>query len=206
MQAALAQSLRLCGTRFHISRSEAVHPHTPYIVISNHQSMFDIPVIGGLLFTNYPKYVSKRELARGLPSISYNLRRWGHALIDRTQADAAVAAIAQLGREQVAARGVSAVIFPEGTRSTAGVLGRFRVKGTLALLAAAPEAAVVPIAIDGFWRLTRHKLKPVPFGTQVLVNVGAPIPRHPGEDGEEILARAQAHIESALHRFREGGG
>ena len=52
-------------------------------MVSNHQSMFDIVVIGGVLFTNYPKYVAKKELGRWLPSISLNLRRGGNALIDR---------------------------------------------------------------------------------------------------------------------------
>jgi 1-acyl-sn-glycerol-3-phosphate acyltransferase len=202
LQASIVACLRLAGTRFEVERDAGVRPGTPYLVIANHQSMFDIPLIGTLLFTNYPKYVAKRELARGLPSISYNLRRGGNALIDRTQRDAAVAAIAELGREQVTARGVSAVIFPEGTRAKTGELGRFRSQGTLALLAAAPDAEVVPFAIDDMWRLTRHGLRPVPFGTRVHVSVGAPIPRSPDERPQDILARAQAHIEDAQRRWR----
>jgi 1-acyl-sn-glycerol-3-phosphate acyltransferase len=202
LQWSITTALRICGTRFEIERSDAVRPHTPYLVISNHQSMFDIPLLGAMLFTNHPKFVSKRELARGIPSISYNLRRGGNAIINRTRRDAALLAIEQLGREQVMGRGVSAVIFPEGTRAVTGELGKFRPQGTLALLAAAPAAEVLPVALDGMWRLSRNGLRPVPFGTRVRVSVGAPIPRSADEDREEILARAQAHIEGALHRWR----
>ena len=206
LQRSILNALRLCGTRFEVERSEAIRPNTPYLVVSNHQSMFDIPLIGALLFTNYPKFVAKKDLAHGIPSISYNLRRGGNAIINRNRRDVALAAIEQLGREQVTARGVSAVIFPEGTRAKQGELGKFHVQGTLALLAAAPQAEVVPVAIDGMWRVSQAGLRPVPFGTRVHVSIGAPLPRSAEEDREQILARAQVHIESALHSWREGGG
>jgi len=64
------------------------------LVVANHQSMFDIPILGALLFSNFPKYISKRELGRGIPSVSYNLRRGGHVLIDRGDAPSALVAIA----------------------------------------------------------------------------------------------------------------
>ena len=72
-------------------------------------------------------------------------------------------------------RGVSAVIFPEGTRARHGELGKFRPRGTLALLEAAPDTAVVPVCIDESWRLLRYNLRPVPFGTRVRVWIGDPI-------------------------------
>jgi 1-acyl-sn-glycerol-3-phosphate acyltransferase len=206
MQGAIMAALRLCGTRYSVERADNVRPATPYLVVSNHQSMFDIPLIGWLLFTNFPKYVSKKELAHGIPSISYNLRRGGNALINRASRVAAVAAITQLAREQVLARGVSAVIFPEGTRAVTGELGRFRPQGTLALLAAAPDTQVLPVAIDNMWRVSRWGLRPVPFGTRVKVSIGAPLPRDLGEDREMLIARAHEHIQSALQRFRETGG
>lgn len=205
LQWSIVCALRLCGTRYQVERDPGVRPDTPYLVVSNHQGMFDIPLIGSLLFTNHPKYVAKRDLARGIPSISYNLRRGGNAIIDRTRRHAAVAAIEQLAREQVVGRGVSAVIFPEGTRARDGQLGTFHLQGTLALLAAAPEAQVVPIAIDEMWRLNRYGLRPVPFGTRVRISLGAPLARTPGEKGEELVGRAQAHIEGALRRWRESG-
>ena len=116
LQKSLLGAFRLCGTRLEVDRSAEVKPWTPYLIVSNHQSMFDVPIFGALLFSNFPKYVAKRELARWIPSISYNLRHGGNAVIDRTDADQALAAIRGLG-QQVEQRGVSAVIFPEGTRA-----------------------------------------------------------------------------------------
>jgi 1-acyl-sn-glycerol-3-phosphate acyltransferase len=163
--------------------------------------MFDIPILGSLLFTNFPKYVSKRELARWIPSISYNLRRGGNALIDRGDRESAIRAIRELG-ERVRARGVSAVIYPEGTRARRGELRPFKPAGTVALLQAAPDVSVVPIAIDEAWRLLRFNLLPVPFGTRVRVRIGAPIARHPGEDPRAILSEVREQIERALHSWR----
>jgi 1-acyl-sn-glycerol-3-phosphate acyltransferase len=116
LQVALIQVFKIAGTTLEVERSPKVEPSKPYLFISNHQSLFDIPIFGGLLFSNFPKYVSKAELAKGIPSISYNLRRGGNALIDRGDRDQATEAIRALGR-QVCERGVSAVLFPEGTRA-----------------------------------------------------------------------------------------
>jgi 1-acyl-sn-glycerol-3-phosphate acyltransferase len=193
LQVALVRSFALCGTRLHVERSGLVKPHTPYLIIANHQSMF---------VTNFPKYVSKKSLAKWIPSISYNLRRGGNAIIDRGDPDQAIGAIQELAA-QVRERGVSAVIFPEGTRARHGALGKFRPRGTLALLEAAPDTPVVPVCIDESWRLLRHNLMPVPFGTRVRVWIGDPIPRHKDEDRAALLARCEELIRAALSEHRE---
>ncbi|MBX3026403.1 1-acyl-sn-glycerol-3-phosphate acyltransferase [bacterium] len=203
LQRCLLWSFRICGTRIEVERSPAIRPWTPYLIVANHQSMFDVPIFGGLLFSNFPKYISKRSLARWIPSISYNLRRGGNALIDRGDRSQALSAIRALG-EQVRTRGVSAVIYPEGTRARHGTLGEFKPKGFLELLDAAPGVAVMPVAIDESWRLLRHNLLPVPFGTRVRVHFGRPIARRAGEDGAALLARVKAEIEDVLRRWRGG--
>jgi len=201
MQAALLGSFRLCGVRLSIERAPAVAPRTPYILIANHQSMFDIPIIGALLFSNYPKYVSKRELSRGIPSISYNLRRGGNALIDRSDRAQAERAIHDLG-VYAQRRGVSVVIYPEGTRARAGGLGPFKRAGTFALLAAAPDLEVVPVVIDGSWKLLSRNLLPVPFGVRIRVRFAEPIRRSEAGDAEAVLERTRLEIESTLIRWR----
>lgn len=200
LQVTLVWVFRVCGTRVQVERSPGVRPWTPYVIVANHQSMFDVPIFGALLFTNFPKYVAKKSLARWIPSISYNLRRGGNALIDRGDPDQAIPAIRELGR-QVRDRGVSAVIYPEGTRARKGVLGSFKARGTMELLRAAPEAAVVPVTIDGSWKLLRNDLFPVPFGTLVRVKIGDPIPRSDATD-EALLARLESDIRSTLDRWR----
>lgn len=202
LQWLLVKALRLCGTRLLVERSPDVRSHTPYLIIANHQSMFDIPIFGALLFSSFPKYISKRSLARWIPSISYNLRRGGNALIDRSDPEQAVEAIQQLAR-QVCRRGVSAVIFPEGTRGRNGVLGKFKRRGTLALLEAAPDTPVLPVCIDQSWCLLRNNLLPVPFGITMRAWIGAPIARRADEDREALLTGVEASIAAALQRQRE---
>jgi 1-acyl-sn-glycerol-3-phosphate acyltransferase len=204
LQSTLVGVFHIAGTRLVVERAPEVRPGAGYLLIANHQSMFDIPILGALLFTNYPKYVSKKELARWIPSISYNLRRGGNAVIDRADRGQAVTAIRTLG-EQAQARGVSVVIYPEGTRSRAGELRAFKPAGALALLEAAPDLPVVPVTIDESWRLLSHNLLPVPFGTRVHVRIGAPIARE-GATGPELLERARKEIEATLARWRSGDG
>ena len=203
LQVALVATFRLCGTRLVVERAPGLRPWTSYIVIANHQSMFDIPIFGALLFSNFPKYVSKRELGRGIPSVSYNLRRGGHVLIDRADGPAAVAAIRELG-ERVRAGRASAVIFPEGTRARRGALGKFHPAGTVALLEAAPDTPVVPVTIDESWRLLAHNFLPVPWGVRVRVRLGEPIPRRTGEETFALIERVREQMAGTLERWRGG--
>ena len=103
---------------------------------------------------------------------------------------------------EVRTRRVSAVIFPEGTRGRRGELGKFRPRGALALLAEAPDVAVLPICIDQSWRLLSRNLMPVPFGITVRVWIGDPIPRHREEKPETILDSVEAAIRTHLRHPR----
>lgn len=203
LQWTLMRLFGICGTKLIVERDPGVEPSTGYAVISNHQSLFDIVIIGGQLFSNYPKYVAKRELGRGLPSISLNLRRGGNAIIDRDDREQAVQAITEMA-STAQRRGVSVVIFPEGTRSRDGAIKTFKTGGAEALLSAADRLPVVPAAIDGAWRLLVHNMMPVPFGTTVRVAFGAPIPRSEG-DAAERLEDARAWINEKLEEWRAGG-
>lgn len=131
------------------------------IFICNHQSMFDIPGIIWFLRKYTPKFVSKKELAKGIPGISYNLRVGNAALIDRNDPKQAIAEILKFAKH-INENQFSAAIFPEGTRSRTGKLKPFAVGGVATLLKKCPEALVVPIAIvntgkfnpKGFYPLT----------------------------------------------------
>ena len=205
LQVALVGVFKIAGTRIEFERSPNVLPATPYLFIANHQSMFDIPIFGSELFSNFPKYVAKRELARWIPSISYNLRRGGNAIIDRNDRRQATQVLRDLA-EQVERRGVSAVIYPEGTRARDGRLGRFRPTGSLALLEGAPNTPVVPVTIDESWRLLEKNLFPVPFGTHIRVRIGDPIARDPEEDPKALLREARETIQATLEEWRSPEG
>lgn len=200
LQRTLTALFWITGTRLHIERPPSVKPRTGYTVISNHQSLFDITILGGMLFTNFPKYVAKKELGRGIPSISLNLKRGGNALIDRADRRQAIAAIRDLAKT-AQERNVSVVIFPEGTRSRDGSLGEFKRAGALALLREADELPMVPMAIDGAWKIFRYNMMPVPFGTTVRVRFGDPVSRAPG-DGEAMIVHAERFIQQTFDEWR----
>jgi len=182
LQRALVAVFQLFGTRIAVHRSPRVQPHTGYVIISNHQSMLDIALIGGYLFTNLPKYVAKAELGKWIPSVSLNLKRGGHALIDRADAIQALAEIRDFGK-RVQDRNRSAVIFPEGSRSRDGTLQPFKRSGARVLLEAADHLPVVPVAIQGSWRLNR--MWPFePGGVEMWI--GDPMPRTPGDAADRL--------------------
>lgn len=118
----------------------------PLLFIANHSSMFDIPGIIWFLRKYTPLFVSKIELAKGIPSISYNLKVGGAALIDRKDTKSAILEIARLGK-YINEKSFSAAIFPEGTRSRNQELKPFSLGGVATLLKRCPKAIVVPIAI-----------------------------------------------------------
>jgi len=180
LQRALVAVFQLFGTRITVHRSPHVRPRTGYVIISNHQSMLDIALIGGYLFTNLPKYVAKAELGK-----------------KKTDAMQALAAIRDFGK-RVQDRNRSAVIFPEGSRSRDGTLQPFKRSGARVLLEAADRLPVVPVAIQGSWRLNR--MWPYMPGARVEMWIGDPIPRTPG-DGAERLRQAQEWIRARI----EGG-
>lgn len=105
-------------------------------------------------------------MGKGIPSISYNLRHSGSALIDRKNPRQAMMEIARLG-QHIEKENYSASIFPEGTRSKSGTLKKFQHAGIAALVKKAPSAKVVPLVIDGNSTLTKHGDFPLNFGTKL---------------------------------------
>jgi 1-acyl-sn-glycerol-3-phosphate acyltransferase len=99
-------------------------------------------------------------------------------------------------------RGVSVVIFPEGTRSRDGRLKEFKRGGTAMMLSAADRLPVVPVTISGSWRLAEKSLFPVPFGCEVRIRFGDPIARHP-DDVDELLTTVREEILSTLEAWGE---
>ena len=201
MQRVLIWAFFPSGVRVKIERDPEVRSDHPYILVSNHQSFFDVPIIGGVLFSNFPKYIAKKELSKWIPFVSYNLRRGGNAIIDRSAGRDAVRVIREFGKH-CQERGVSAVIFPEGSRSRDGHLKEFKPVGVVQLMKAAPDMDVVPTTIDGSWHLLANKMFPIPFGTRVRVSFGRPILREAGQQAEEVVVEVREIIAANLDRWR----
>jgi 1-acyl-sn-glycerol-3-phosphate acyltransferase len=200
MARAINRATLLAGTRLRVEGKEHLQPGRAYIIVANHQSLLDISMASDFLDLLEPRYVSKRELARGIPGVSFNLSRGGSACIDRKNPEQAITAIEDLGR-RAQREGFSVVIFPEGTRSKTGAMRPFREAGLRALIRSAPEMEVLPITSVGGSRLFRHNLKPITRNVELAFIVHPPVIAPDPADTAAFTAfvhRLEATIASAL--------
>ena len=126
-------------------------------------------------YGTYPKFISKKELGRGIPSVSFNLRHGGSLMIDRTKAKDALAAIEDYSNTLNCTKH-STIIFPEGTRSCSAIPRRFRLGGLLTLFENMPEAVVLPVSISHSWKLMKWGNFPMMPGVTMQFTVHKPIP------------------------------
>lgn len=186
----------ILGSRIKFTNRFNLPDNRPIIFIANHQSMYDIPPLIWFLRKNHAKFISKIELTKGIPSISFNLKYGGGANIDRKDSKQAVAEILTLG-ERMKRNNWSAVIFPEGTRSRDGNLKQFAVGGVATLLKRCPDALIVPIAIQGSWKFVQYGSFPLSFGEKMTWTVLEPI-ENSGKPLEEIVMMAENMIKGEV--------
>lgn len=196
MNAFIAYGWCLTGSRIHYRPLTDLPTNRPIIFVANHQSMFDISPIIWFLRPHTPIFVSKIELSHGIPSISYNLRKSGAALIDRKDGKQAVSEIARLGKH-IQQKKHSAVIFPEGTRSASGQMRPFATGGVAVLLKRAPDALVVPVVIRGTGHFNPKGLFPLRAFSRMSWTV-LPGIEPAGQTPELIVQRAQEAIADEL--------
>lgn len=189
----LIKSLWLLGNRTKFVGFDKLPQGKPLIIVSNHQSQYDIPPVVWGFRRHFPKFISKIELGKGIPSISYNLRKGGSALIDRSNRSQAIKEIIKLGR-QIEANNYSACIFPEGTRSRDGKVKKFKAGGIGTLLKTAPSAEVIPFVVDGNYQLQKF---PMGIGLRLTYTVLDPIDTT-GKTPEEITDQCELVIKKAL--------
>lgn len=170
----------------------------PIIFVTNHQSMYDIPGLIWNLKKHHPKFISKIELTKNVPSISYNLRVGGGANIDRKDSKQAVSELIKLGR-RMKENNWSAVIFAEGTRAKDGKIKPFQVGGIATLLKAVPDALIVPIAIENSWKIVRYGMFPLTVGNPIKWTVLQPINKT-DKNAEEIVLEAENSIRKKLNQ------
>ena len=185
----------ILGTRYSLTLPETMPVHGPLIIVTNHQSLYDIPPIIWYFRRYHPKFVSKKELGRGIPSVSFNLRHGGSVLIDRNDRRQAAEELANLGA-YIQRTGRSAVIFPEGTRSRTGAPKPFRTLGLLTLLKHAPDAWILPITINNSWKMFRYGKFPNGIGSHIQFTVHPPLKLDP--KNKEQLAHLEQQIISHL--------
>ena len=160
----------LLGTTYSFKNKNLIPENVPLIIVANHQSLYDIVAMIWFLRKFHPKFVSKKELGKGIPSVSYNLRNGGSVLIDRKDSKQAIPAIKGLS-EYIEMHKRAAVIFPEGTRSKTGRPKEFSQSGFRILCKYAPSAYVVPISINNSWKIVKFGIFPLGLGNRLTFTV-----------------------------------
>jgi 1-acyl-sn-glycerol-3-phosphate acyltransferase len=166
----ILRCLNLLGTRIYFKNENKLPTDRSLVFVVNHQSTYDIPPIIWYLRKYHPKFISKKELGKGIPSVSFNLRHGGSVLIDRKKPKEALTLIHRFGKE-IYHKKQSAVIFPEGTRSRDGHPKKFQKSGLITLFESMPEALVVPISVCNSWKFGRSNYFPMPLGVKLEVTV-----------------------------------
>jgi len=169
----------------------------PILFVANHQSMWDIPPLIYFLRRHHGKFISKIELAKGIPSISFNLRHGGAANIDRKDSKQSIGEILKLANN-MNTKNWSAFIFPEGTRARTGKIKPFNVGGIATILKKVNHVLVVPIAINHSWKMVRYGYFPLNTFTRMSWEVLAPIEPQ-GLNAEDVVAQAEARIKEKVN-------
>ncbi len=171
----LVANTYVLGTRYKIENLDSLPEGVPLIIAANHQSMYDIPAIIWFMRKVHPKFISKIELAKGMPSISYNLNHGGSVVIKRNDPKQALTAISKLGK-YIETNKRTAVIFPEGTRSRTGQPRKFAENGLKILCKYAPSAYMVPVTINNSWKMTKWGSFPLGLGNKLVFTIHTPFP------------------------------
>lgn len=173
------------------------------LVLMNHQSLMDIPLVVRTVRPGYPRIVTRERYAHGKPLISHMIRLYQYPRVDpRATIRSGLQTLADEARECP----VPLVIYPEGTRTKNGEVGRFKRSGLRAILGARPWE-VWMVTADGYWECARleHFLSHV-SRIQGRIQVDGPFPA-PGpdaspEDLDSFIDEMQDRMDRALQGLR----
>ena len=162
-----------------------------YVFISNHQSIYDIPII----FWSLPfqlRIIAKASLGR-FPILGWHLQRTGHVLVDRAKPGHVVFRRIT----SILQRGLSLIVFPEGTRSVDGRVGRF--KKAIFVLAIDAGVPIVPISVSGSCEvMKRGRLMTCPGTVELTVHEPIDTSSLSRDDADAFAERVQRIVESGV--------
>jgi 1-acyl-sn-glycerol-3-phosphate acyltransferase len=153
------------GTKVTVLGLEHIDPRKSYILVSNHQSFFDIFSLLGYLPIQF-RWIAKAELFR-IPILGWAMARTGYIRIERDSPKKAYRSMLQAAEK--VRQGTSVLIFPEGTRSPDGNLQAFK-KGVF-IIALKSQAPILPITIRGTSSIMRkNDWRTYPGNVQIIIS------------------------------------
>ena len=196
----LGSARRVGGAR--IPPPPTLPGHAGVLVLMNHQSLLDIPLVVAALRPHHPRIVTRARYARGKPLISHMVRLYQYPLVE-----SGATALDSLQQIALAAREspVPIVIYPEGHRTQDGEIGTWR-EGGLRMILGARQWTVYLLVADGYWRSARLAdfVSSVSSIEGKAVTVGPFQSPGPGDDVEPFIAEMRAYMEGALSDLRSG--
>lgn len=176
----------LAGVRVRVEGMEQLDANKTYIFAGNHCSQYDIFAFQGY-FPHDFRWIAKKELFR-IPLFGPAMHRAGYIPIDRSHGRQAIKSLDEAARRIAA--GSSVLIFPEGTRSSNGVLQEFKAGAVLLAIKAGVE--IVPLGINGSHRvLPKGALLPRPG--EIVLRIGTPMPTHHFRSSDKQQLAAELH-------------
>lgn len=176
-----------------IDGKENINPRQSYVFVANHTSMFDVFLIYGWLPVVF-KWLMKKELRR-IPFVGTACKAAGHIYVDRSNAKASAESLNDIKRQLH--NGVSTVIFPEGTRSKDGNLGRFH-SGAFRI-AFDLNLPVVPLSLTGCYNVQR-KGEIFVHRHPVHLHIGQPIDISQFENKNEAMEIVRQAVEKGIRK------
>jgi len=173
---------------------ENINSKTSYIVLTNHQSAYDIFLVYGWLGIDI-KWIMKKEL-RKIPGIGFGSKKVGHIFLDRSNSRAALDSLNEAKRKLI--NGTSVVIFPEGTRSKTGELGSFK-RGAfkLALDLGLP---ILPVTLIGTRKiLPTDSIHILPGKVSMVIHPAIKISAYSEANMNELIIKVKEQIASVLN-------
>ena len=175
-----------------VTGCENVDPNQSYVFVANHQSFLDVFAVYGWLPNNF-KWLMKKEL-RKIPFVGTACAVAGHIFVDRSNPRAAMESLTYIKAQLH--DGISTVIFPEGTRTKTGEMGRFK-QGAFKI-AMDMNLPVVPISLSGFFdAMPRNKFYVKPF-SRVALHIGKPIDISQFNDINEAMTELHTQVKKGI--------
>lgn len=196
----MAFNLWMSRVRVKVRGLENLDPARQYVFMSNHRSGADIAALGWALWPYQIRFVAKKELTK-VPFFGWGLQALNNIIIDRSNHVQAVRSYVAAG-ERIR-RGISVVVFPEGTRGVGDQLLPFKKGGFV--LAIETKTPIAPVAVVGTEQVMPKRSLRIESG-EVEVRIGTPVETADvaPKDRDQIMRHVRESIGALMKSAPQG--